>query len=275
MAVACALVALVTASCVPPEEELEPLDRDYGANTTMGAIQERGVLAAGVSDVTGLREFTEALARELARLLDVRLEVVPVESDNVHVLLRDGTIDIGFPLKPLTEEIVRRNAVTDPYLVASQRILGAPGSSAETLSGAPVCITGEEPVTVEIGDAIRGSIAECAEGLRSGDFEAVSGLEVELAAVYSVIGDAFEGGTDATGVDYRTIEITGDALSTAGLSAFVPLGATDMVAFVEQAFAEYEASGAWLAEFDSVYGSLLEVEPPDLSAEEAATLFPR
>lgn len=274
LTVAGALVLVIlVGACVPAEEELEPLAKDYGPATTMGAIQERGVLRVGLPGLEELDTFVGTLAMEMADTLDVELETAEAPPDQVHNLLDDGTIDIGFPYKPLTEQVVRRNAVTDPYLVAAQRILAPAGiDSPSDLEGRPVCVTGDPQVTVEVGDATRGSVRECVEGLGSGDQVAVSGLDVALVAILAELQS--ESGDS---VEASDLQISGDALSTAGLSAFVPTGASDMVAFVERSVSEYEASGGWTASWEAVFSTYLGAPdaPPAITAEEAATLFPR
>lgn len=267
------VVVMLAGACVPAEEELEPLAKDYGPATTMGAIQERGVLRVGLPGLEGLDTFVGTLATEMADTLGVDLETTEAPPDQVHDLLADETIDIGFPYKPLTEQVVRRNAVTDPYLVAAQRILAPAGiDSPSDLEGRPVCVTGDPQVTVEVGEATRGSIQECLEGLRSGDQVAISGLDVALVAILAELQG--EGGGS---VDASDLQISGDASSTAGLSAFVPTGASDMIAFVERSVSEYEAAGGWAASWDAVFGSYLGAPgaPPAITAEEAAALFPR
>lgn len=270
-----ALVALAAGACVPPEEELEPLAKDYGTATTMGAIQERGVLRVGLARVRELDTFTADIALGMAETLDVDLETAPVAEDQVHQLLGDGAIDVAFPLKPLTEQVVRRNAVTDPYLLTAQHLLAPVGNdSPEELEGRPICVTGDPQVTLEVGNATRGTIQDCLEGLRAGDFAGASGLDVELVAV---LAELRRTPNEATSSAARNLQIAGAAMSTAGLSIFVPTGASDMVAFVERFLSDYKESGEWTANWNASFATYLERPdaPPSITAEEAAALFPR
>lgn len=270
-----ALVALVASACVPPEEELEPLARDYPETTTMGAIQERGVLRVGLPGVTELDTFAADIALGMAETLGVDLETVRAAPDRVHLLLGDGRIDVAFPLKPLTEQVVRRNAVTDPYLLTSQRMLVPAGiDSPGELEGRPICVTGDPQVTIEVGNAARGSIQDCLEGLRSGDLAGASGLDVELVAI---LAELRRTPNEASSRTLRNLQISGEAMSTAGLSIFVPTGASDMVVFVERYLTEYKEIGEWTANWNTTFTPYLDApdSPPSITAEEAATLFPR
>lgn len=271
-----ALAALVGSACVP-SEDIEPLAKDYPSDTAMGAIQSAGVLRVGLPGVPELDAFAGALAQRFADLLDVELTAIEMASDEVHLRLGDGSIDIGFPLKPLTEQVVRRNTVTDPYLLTFQRVLSRPGSIVGP--GIPTCILSDGGITVEVGGAMRTDRDTCVSGLLSGELGAATGLDVELVAVQVALTSACRDAAaedGPPGCSGPPFAIGGDQLAAAGLGAFVEPGASEMVAFVERAVAEYIADGSWLGSWTTVYGTYYEApaSPPNLSAEEAAALYP-
>lgn len=270
------LALLLLGACVPgPEEEIVA----YPGDTTMGRIQRRDVLVVGIQDgappiSSGDDGFVLAYARFIAESLGV--EAVRVETGSPDELLgrvEDGGIDVAFPLVPLTERLVRQNTFTDPYLVSHQRLLvprGSPLEGVEDLAGRRVCSFLDKDVGVSL-DAIEGSIEvveaaaidECRRMLESGDVDAITASEIWLVHLARDMGEA---------------RIAGEQLTTEGYAAAVNLGDSEMAGFVSATLDEYKSEGHWLTDYQRLVAGPLDIEgarAPDLTLEEAATLFPK
>lgn len=144
VATACALLC---ASCVPPEESNDRIVRYQPTKTIMGAIQAAGVLRVGlpeasppwalegaepdgflvdlaelVADSLGVEaEYKTASSVELMELVHVTDQ--ELRDDDGVLELADAEVDIAFPLFPITEQLVLRRTMTDPYWVGHTRTL--------------------------------------------------------------------------------------------------------------------------------------------------------
>jgi polar amino acid transport system substrate-binding protein len=120
---------------------------------TLADIAARGVLAVGVKadyppfgarqpdgTITGIEAD---LARELARLLNVRLELVPVLSSNRFDMLRAQKIDLVIATLSITDERRKLAGIIEPaYYASGAGVLYRRGlhvAEANDLDGVPVC----------------------------------------------------------------------------------------------------------------------------------------
>lgn len=273
----CLLALLFAVACVPSDEEEEV--SDYRRDTTMGEIQKRDVLVIGVEDglspvSTAAGGFVFAYAQFIAESLGV--EVLRVETGSAEELLArvdEGELDLALPLVPVTEKRVRQNTFTDPYFISHQRLLVPPTSSVtgvDDLGGKRVCSFVDEDVGVSL-DSLDSSIdvieatapAECLHQLEAGEVAAVTASEIFLIPLDERLDGA---------------RIVGEQLTTEGYAAAVTKGDSEMAGFVSATLGEYKSEGHWLTDFESLLAEHLELEDPhapELTLEEAATLFPK
>jgi polar amino acid transport system substrate-binding protein len=273
-----AILGLVAAACVPPLPG-QTLKRDYSESTAMGEAQEAGRLRIGVpadapplgfmdpqtQEIGGL---AVSLGRLLARTLGVRAEFVVAPSPRLLELIDSAEVDVAFPDVPLTEEEVRAHSFTNPYLVTHQRLLvprTSPLDGLHDLGGRTVCAAINEatqvsPRRLEPSVAVvRAAINACAARLRRGEVDAVTGGDVFLEWVRRRLRPG-------------SARIVGDQLSTEGYGAAVAPGG-GWLPFVNAVFAASEEDGTWAAAYERWIGKR-PGEPPELTAEEAAALFP-
>lgn len=145
-----ALAAFVLAlfvSCVPTEESNDRIVRYQPGKTIMGSIQAAGVLRVGLPedsppwalDRSEPEGFLVDLARLVADSLGVSVEYSTASSvelmEMAHVTdaelrddegtleLADAEVDIAFPLFPISESLVLRRTISDPYWVGHTREL--------------------------------------------------------------------------------------------------------------------------------------------------------
>lgn len=282
--VSCALVLFLLASCVPPEEEIV-LERAYGEGTEMGLVQQRGELVAGVpadlpedlspgGDGPGPVEgFVTDIATAIAATLDVPLRVERATSEELLDLVENGDIDIAFPLTPVTEKLARRAGPVDPYLIAHQRLLVPSDRNIEQVSDLSsddiVCPLRQEGMRVHVS-----RLNEAAEDLRPQDGAGcIKAVERERATV--VTGPEL----DLVGLHQALdgYEITGEALTTAGYSIVLRRETGTWPGFIEGVLGRFKADGRWLISYNRWLAPYLQraAEPPTMTVEEAAALYPR
>ena len=285
-------IALVVAlgACVPPEPE-EDLIRDFDPETTvMGAIQEAGLLRVGVAPNPALyREdngepegLAATLALEVAEKLGVEADFTVSSNDALlEEIGEGGTFDLVFPTTPVVETLLRTVGVSDPYLIAHQRILVAEGSDVtgvEDLDG-EVCTVGDIETLAAVDGLNPGVIVTQTEPCYGPDdldtgtlsLPPMTGLDVDLV------------GTAYTVLDLCPPEaqcppprIVGDELSTAGISMFVEKGASGWLGFVDNVLGDFKSEGHWLESYnESLEPYLGPRRAPEITVEEAAALYPR
>ncbi|MDQ3964113.1 MAG: hypothetical protein M3277_09430 [Actinomycetota bacterium] len=146
-ALAAAVAAFLLASCVPPEESNDRIPRYQPDRTIMGAVQAAGTLRVGLPEASApwasggpepegflveLAElvaaslgvettYTAASSVELMELVHITDE--ELRDDEGALELEDTEVDIAFPLFPISERLVLRRTVTDPYWVGHTRDL--------------------------------------------------------------------------------------------------------------------------------------------------------
>ncbi|HEV3473347.1 MAG TPA: hypothetical protein VG408_09150 [Actinomycetota bacterium] len=141
--------ALLLAGCVPAEESNDRIVRYQPDKTIMGAIQAAGVLRVGLPEgsppwaLQGSEGFLVELAELVADSLGVEaeyrtassvelMELVHVTEDELRdddgvLELTDAEVDLAFPLFFITERLVLRRTITDPYWVGHTRTLEKDG----------------------------------------------------------------------------------------------------------------------------------------------------
>ena len=220
-------------------------------------------------EVAGAR--ARGLAVDLGRLvadaLHVRAEYVALSTPAMFARLDRAELELAFPDVALTERGMRTYSLTNPYAVVHQRLLVARRArvaSVEDLAGETVCehvdpATGADLEALEPGLEVvaPGSLAGCARLFRRGRVDAITADDLFLRHLLR----------DLDG------KLVGDDLTTAAYGAAVTTGASNFGAIVEQVFADAEADGTWARILRRWLGAA-PGEPPELTAEEAAALFP-
>jgi polar amino acid transport system substrate-binding protein len=270
------------AACVPPEPD--PFPRRHEPDTYMAVVQDAGTLRIGIPedsapigyvDETGAPQgLAVELGRFVARALHVRPDFRAYPSERLLGLVAIGGLDLGFPVTPLTEELVRNHRVTDPYLVAHQRLL-VPAASAwdgvDDLSGVRTCSYTEPRTGVELVELNPDVIVEpapdpmeCGARFRRGRVDAVTAPDFYLLSIVRGLGRGAPSARDA--------RLTGDDLNTAGYAAAV-IPVSGFAEFVRLVFEDAESDGRWRRAFEKTVGPP-PPSPPALTLEEAAALWP-
>ena len=275
------LLCAALPGCAPPEPE--PFPRRHEPETYLRELQNAGSIRIAVAtDAPPLgfagrsgapRGFTVALGRMIAEALHVRPEFRLYPSDRLAGLVAVGGAEVAFPLAPITEEVVRKQSVSDPYLVAHQRLLVRASSrirGVDDLAGARVCAylapeTGIELDELAPGVAVRASpeLVGCGAALARGRVHAVTSDDFLL--------DYLGRRMSASGGP-RT-RLTGEGLNTVGYGARV-LDRPGLAQFVSNVFASAEQDGRWQDDYARWLGEPPE-GPPTMTVWEAAALWPR
>jgi len=277
-------MTLIPVSCVPPEADVQDVIA-YDRDTTMGRLQRQGQMTialpgdlAPFSSMGGNGEpegFVAELASEVAGALGIDAEYVEASGEEGLKLVKEGEVDLAFPIVGITETLARQNNLSDPYWVAHKRLLVPTASevtSAQDLegsSGEPVCQFEEERTRTDISEIfpdIQSSdvsdFRQCGDQLEGGG-EAATAPDIYLM----VLADELDG-----------YEIRGEQLSTAGYAAALPIESADMVTFVNTVLTDVKSEGRWLSYYEEWLAPVANIEganAPDLGLEEAATLWPR
>src|SRR5919106_2130213 len=278
-------VAVVTAGCIPPEPDNDRLLHFDPRRTTMGAIQEAGELIVGVErDVPPLSSesgaeigLAERMAEEIAEALRAELRYVTGTTEELLRMAEEGEADVTFPFAPITERLVRTHAVSDPYYVAHQKVLArrdAGIATFEELDGTSICSamdpnTGSDLTKLLSEARVRMSdLAGCRGMLVDRKVQAITAPDLVLAplAAGSSSGPA-------------PAEVISDELNTEAYGAIVERSATEPMAdFVSSVLEEAQVEGRWSEWFEELVAPGLpgvSSDPPGLTVEEAAALYPR
>jgi ABC-type amino acid transport substrate-binding protein len=279
-----AALALVVSACVPAEEDVD-LSRRFPPETIMGAIQERGEIVIGIrANAAPLgsvekssgraRGLSARLGNYLAQTLGVEARYVPGSSAGLIEMVEAGDADIAFVTAPLTERAVRGHSFADPYYIGHQRLLVPEGlDAASDLRGTTVCsavdgITGVsldrlEP-SVQLLETDR--VKKCIDWLRRGRADAATGMDSTLVSIKLAL-DRREGP--------GKWKVEGPQLSTVGYAPVVPPGLPAYQNFVGAVLARAVGEGLWARAYEDLLAPHLgPSDPPDLSVEEAAALYP-
>jgi ABC-type amino acid transport substrate-binding protein len=299
-----AVVALLGSGCVPSRVSNDK-KTEYNPLTVMGQVQAAGKLTIAIpSDrppfgpgpgVHGLLTtanggFDVALANEVADALGVKLDIKTAPDAELLSMVQPALVapspgaatpspdptkvDIAFPLQPITETAVRQKdyAFTDPYFVGHQRLLVPRGSGINEvgdLGGKKVC----EALDPETG-------IDVATLQPSASVTQVSPGQGCVGPLKQKTADA-AGASDAVLAGWKLAlpgsSIVGDELSTVGYGAVVQGAAGSWKDFVNAQFTEMKTEGRWTTAYSRWLSPALgppPALPPDMTAEEAAALFP-
>lgn len=268
-------VLVLTAACVPAAADR--LQEQISEDPELTAIQRRGVLEVGVPtgpEGLGTTDAGPGLAEDVAGwvadALEVRTEFTYGDTDELLLGIQGGDLDLAFPMMPITEGGARsrKRSYTAPYYVAHQRILLGPGTG--DLAGVEDVCTFGDPRTQVPPENVRDDIG----GVRSNDAAACGRLIesdiVDAALAPDVLLFELEAGIDGT-------TLLPESYNTEGYSAIVQYGEVGVANFFDAVLSRAIDDGRWMESYEENIGPLttLEGEPPDLTAEEAAALFPR
>lgn len=269
------LVALAAAACVPPVPDNDEFV-SFDEETVMGEIQAAGTLVVGLPDDVGQPwvRFAMPVAEDVADSLRVEIELETHPNDALVGLVDEGEIDIAFPVVTVTEHLVRKHAFSDPIYVGHQRLLVPAGSGVETLDDldGEVCSPIDDETGVELSELDPevvtvplkpGDAAGCVPLLEDGLVDSATAPDVLLARIVDELGPGYE--------------VVGDQLTTEPLAAALTSGAQGWVDYVNKIITEYDQEGRWAAAYEEHLAPLLggpAPEPPNMTLEEAAALFP-
>ena len=280
-----AVLALGAAACGDDDDE-EPADggaepaaevEQFDPSTTLGAIQEQGEITIGVKydvppfgfenpQTNEVEGFDVDLGRAVAEKLGVEPNFIEAISDNRIPFLEDGTADLILSTMTINAERVLEIDFSDPYYVASGRILtkmDSPIQGLADLAGERVCTalgsTYEETIREQAPKAdlkLVDSYSECLELLQNGAVDAISTDDVILTGM--IIQD-------------DTLHMVGDELTVEPYGAGIKKGDTQMVDFVNGVFEEYKTDGRWQETYQKWVGQYTDqpAEPPTQTVEEA------
>lgn len=269
------LLALAAAACVPPVPDNDVFV-EFDEETTMGEIQAAGELVVALPDDVGdpWVDFATPVAEDIADALRVDVVIRSRPNEELLDMVAGGAADIAFPVLTVTEDLVREHAFSDPIYIGHQRLVVPTGSGVESVGDleGEVCSPVDPAIGVELhelkpglgtlplepGDALG-----CVELLDDGLAGSATAPDVLLATILDELGSGFE--------------IVGDQLTTEPLAAVVERGAPAWVDYVNKIITEFDQEGRWAASYEEHLGPLLGGEtpdPPNMTLEEAAALFP-
>jgi len=189
----------------------------------------------------------------------------------------DGEADVTFPFAPITERLVRTHAVSDPYYVAHQKVLvsrEAGIATIEELDGTSIC----SAMNASTGTDLSELLSEVR--VRVSDLEGCRGMLIDrevdgVTAPDLVLAPLAAGGPSSPG----PAEIIPDELNTEAYGAIVERSATaPMADFVSTVLEEAQIEGRWSDWFEELVAPGLPgvpSDPPGLTVEEAAALYPQ
>jgi polar amino acid transport system substrate-binding protein len=293
-----ALVAGLCAACVPEEEAID-LSRSFPPDTLMGAIQERGEIVIGVRGAAAplgaidrasgrARGLSGRLGDYLARTMGVEARYVSGSSAELIDMVEGGRADLGFVTSPLTEKAVRSHSFADPYYIGHQRLLVPAGvggvmkgvggvmkgvEGLSDLRGSTVCSLAPGTTGVALDRLVEGvkvleteNVGRCVRWLRRGRVRAATGIDSSLVTVKLELRKS-EGP--------KRWKVVGAQLNTVGLAPVVPPGLPAYRDYVGAVLRRAIQEGVWARAYEDLLAPHLgPKEPPALTAEEAAALYP-
>jgi ABC-type amino acid transport substrate-binding protein len=251
---------------------------EFPADSTMGAIQEAGEIKIGVkydvppfgfqNPTSGEVEgFDVDLGRAIADALGVEPNFIEAISDNRIPFLQDGSVDLVLLTMTINPERDEEIDFSEPYYVASGRILIPQGSdiaSVDDLAGKTVCTalgsTYEATISEQAPDAelrLVDSYSECLELVQNGAVDAVSTDDVILTGMIIQ--------------DESLSLVEGDPLTTEPYGAGIADGDTEFKDYVDGVVEEYKSDGRWTEAYDKWVGQYTgeSQDPPTMTLEEA------
>ena len=252
----------------------------FPADSTLGAIQEKGEITIGVKfdvppfgfqnpQTNEVEGFDVEMGKAVAEKLGVEPKFIEAISDNRIPFLQDGTADLILSTMTINEERVGEIDFSDPYFIARGRVL-VPGDSDITgvadLAGKNVCTalgsTYEANLKEQAPEAdlnLVDSYSECLELIQNGAVDAVSTDDVILTGM--IIQD-------------ETLKLVGDPLTQEPYGAGIKKDETEVTEFVNGVFQELKDSGKWAELHQQWIGKYTgeTAEPPNITVDEAVEM---
>src|SRR5918994_631483 len=265
LAVLALVLGLVLAGCGDDEESGSGVDatstpaadvEKFDPGTPLGDIQQKGEIVIGVKydvppfgfnnpESNQVEGFDVDLGKAVAEKLGVQPKFIEAISDNRIPFLMDGTSDLILSTMTINAERAQEIDFSDPYYIASGRILtktDSPIQGLKDLAGRKVCTalgsTYEETIREQAPKAdlrLVDSYSECLELIQNGAVDAVSTDDVILTGM--IIQD-------------DTLQMVGDELTTEPYGAGIKKGETEMIDFVNGVVEEYKQDGRWQKTYD-------------------------
>jgi ABC-type amino acid transport substrate-binding protein len=258
-------------------ESPAPAAEKFGAETTMGKIQEKGEISIGVKyDVPpfgfknprtdAIEGFDIDFGKAVADKLGVKPKYIEAISDNRIPFIQDGTADLILSTMTINPERAEEIGFTDPYFIARGRILQKKGGDVkgvEDLAGKRVCTvlgsTYEATLKEQAPEAelrLVDTYSECMELIQNGGVDAVSTDDVILTGM--IIQD-------------DTLELVeGEELTTEPYGGGFKKDDTEFTEFLNGVLDEYKSDGRWKASYEKWLGQYTgeEQEPPTETLED-------
>ena len=284
--------ALIAAACGGGDEEGggeetggEAEVEEFGADTTMGKIQEAGEIKVGVKyDVPlfGFKNpqsgevegFDVDLANLVADRLGVEVKLVEAISDNRIPFLQDGTVDLVFSTMTITTDRDAEIDFSRPYYIAHGRILVPGDSEVQSIDdlgdGTTTCtalgstyettiIPKQAPDTKLVTPD---TYSDCFTQLQRGQVDALITDDVILAGFRQ---------------QDESMQIVGDNLTTDPYGAGVKDGDTEFADFVSEVIDGTLEDGTWEELYDKWIGQYTgqpAEDPSEWTLEEALENYP-
>ncbi len=231
----------------------------------------------GTGTSTDPRGFAADLGVFVAGEMGMETEfIAATSSDEVVDLVTEGGADLGFAAIELTEENVRNSSLTDPFFIAHQRLLVPAGSGIEDiedLAGKRVCEVVGEDTGVSMNELAEGvevaaesDLQACIEKMRRSASDAISAPDGHLLPWL-----------EPSGAPSLEFVMVGDEATTVGWGAIASPELSGLVGHFNDSLTEAKVDGdwsKWYARWIEPFTGQPDAEPPDLSLEEAAALFP-
>ena len=250
----------------------------FGADTTMGKIQEKGEITIGVKydvppfgfknpQTNEIEGFDIDFGKAVADALGVEPKFVEAISDNRIPFIKDGTVDLVLSTMTINEERALEIGFTDPYFVARGRILQKKGgdiTGVEDLAGKNVCTvlgsTYEETLKEQAPKAklkLVDTYSECLELIQNGAVDAVSTDDVILTGMI-IQDDSLE----LVDAEQLTVEPYGGGFK---------LKDEEFRTFLNGVLDSYIDDGRWDAAYEKWLGQYTgeSAEPPTATLEQA------